>query len=306
MSKSDSADSLISMPSSLFQKAAGALANSPLLRRGKNLFAENLKNWNLPLSKFGKLQAGSWLILDDYSKGTFPPTFPDQQKAYQAEKDYRFSIPGMSVEQVTHNSMTKPFWFGKIGRIYRGQFNQLTWCLEKIAINPPAKILELGCGTGWTAEFLATMGYEVCGTTISDDDIADANRRIESLKIKGLSPALKFVAAPMESVHQALAGESFDAAFVYEALHHAFDWRESVRSTYTCLRSGGWLLICNEPNVLHTCVSYRVAKLSNTHEIGFSKSELIAELRKTGFNKIISTGAKMHCWFRPHWLLAQK
>lgn len=288
------------------QKAAGALANCSLFRRGKNLFAENLRDWNLPLSKYDKLWAGSWLILDDYSKGIFPPTFPDQQKAYQAEKDYRFSIPGMSAAQVSHNNMTKPFWFGKSGRAYLGQYIQITACLEKVGIKPPAKILELGCGGGWTAEFLATMDYEVCGTTISEDDIADAHRRIESLKVKGLSPALKFVATPMESVHQALAGESFDAAFVYEALHHAFDWRESIHSTYKCLRPGGWLLICNEPNVLHTCVSYRVAKLSNTHEIGFSKSELIAGLKKAGFKKIISVGAKVHCWFRPHWLLAQK
>src|SRR5689334_21720149 len=104
------------MSSNVLQKAAGALANSPLLSRGKALFAENLRNWNLPLSKFGKLQAGSWLILDDYAKGLFPPQFLDQQKAYQAEKDYRFSIPGMEAAEVSHISMTKPFWPGKAGR----------------------------------------------------------------------------------------------------------------------------------------------------------------------------------------------
>ena len=282
------------------------MAEAALLRRGKALFAENSRNWNLPLSKFGKLQAGAWLILDDYSKGVFPPQFLDQQKAYQAEKDYRFSIPGMASAEVARASMAKPFWFGKAGRAYLTQFGQLTASLEQVGVQPPAKILELGCGVGWTAEFLATMGYDICGTTISDDDIADANRRIKSLEAKGLAPALKFVAAPMESVHTAVAAGSFDAVFVYEALHHAFDWRAAVRSSYACLKPGGWLLICNEPNVLHTCVSYRVAKLSNTHEIGFRKSELVAELRKTGFGKIISTGAKLHCWFRPHWLLAQK
>lgn len=294
------------MSKSLLQRAAGALANSVLLRRGKALFADNATNWELPLSKSDKLWTGSWLILDDYSRGIFPPTFLDQQTAYQAEKNYRFSIPGMSVEQMVHGNMTKPFWFGKGGRGYLNQFNHLTLRLEQIGITPPANILELGCGSGWTAEFLATMGYAVCGTTISEDDIVDANRRTRSLEIKGLTPKLKFVAAPMESVQSTVAGEAFDAAFVYEALHHAFDWRKSVRSVYDCLRSGGWFLICNEPNILHTCVSYRVAKLSNTHEIGFSKGELIAELRKTGFRKVISVGPSMHCWFRPHWLLAQK
>ena len=281
------------------------MANSPLLRRGKTLFAENLSNWNLPLSKLGKLQAGGWLILDNYSRGIFPPQFLDQQKTYQAERDYPFSIPGMTAAQVRHNNMTKPFWFGKSGRLYLAQFTKITAALEHVGVKPAARILELGCGGGWAAEFLATMGYDVCGTTISDDDIADANRRIRSLEAKGISPALQFVAAPMESVHTAVPPRAFDAVFVYEALHHAFDWRAAIHSSHACLKSGGWLLICNEPNVLHTCISYRVAKLSNTHEIGFRKGELVAELRQAGFRKIISTGAKLHCWFHPHWLLAQ-
>lgn len=294
------------MPATFLQRIAGALAHSPVLGRGRALFAENQRDWNLPLSKFGKLQTGAWLILEDYSKGIFPPQFLDQQKAYQAEKDYHSSIPGMTTAQVRRNNVTKPFWPGQNGRAFLAQFAKLTGMLESVGVNPPAKLLELGCGSGWMTEFLATMGYDVCGTTISDIDVADANLRIKSLEAKGLSPALRFVATPMESVHQAVAPGSFDAVFVHEALHHAFDWRETVRAGYACLKPGGWLLIGNEPNVLHTCIAYRVAKLSNTHEIGFRKGELLAELRKTGFSKTISAGAKLHLWFRPHWLLAQK
>ncbi len=43
---------------------------------------ENSKNWNLSLSKLGKLQAGMYLILEDYSQGLFPPKFEDQAKTY--------------------------------------------------------------------------------------------------------------------------------------------------------------------------------------------------------------------------------
>jgi 2-polyprenyl-3-methyl-5-hydroxy-6-metoxy-1,4-benzoquinol methylase len=294
------------MPSDIFRQGADVLARSPLFRRGKALLAENSRNWNLPLSKFDKLLAGSWLILDDYSKGFFPPTFSDQQKAYQAEKDYRFSLPGFTAAEVDHSGMMKPFWFGKHGRRYLNNFNRLTTYLEKVELKPPARLLELGCGSGWMAEFLAAMGYQVCATTISEDDVVSASRRIKSLETKGGSPALKFLAVPMESVHTAVTAGSFDAAFVYEALHHAFNWREALRSGFLCLKNGGWLLICCEPNVLHTYISYRMAKLSNTHEIGFSKRELTVELKKIGFRKIISVGPKLHCWFRPHWLLAQK
>ena len=285
---------------------AGVLAGSPLFRRGKMLWDQNSRDWHFPLSKLDKLRSGLWLILHDYSKGIFPPQFLDQQKAYEAEKQYRFAIPGMSGEEAFRNSMIKPFCSGGIMRLYLSHFSRLTLHLEQVGIRPPAKILELGCGGGWMAEFLATVGYDICATTLAESDVIDANGRIQSLEAKGLSPALKFVAAPMESVHTAVEAGSFDAVFVYEALHHAFDWRAALHSSFACLKKGGWFLICDEPNVLHTCASYRVAKLSNTHEIGFSKSELIRELRKTGFQKIISTGPKLHWWFRGHWLLAQK
>ena len=294
------------MPPRWLKQSARLLANSAVFRPGRQLFAENLRNWNLPLSKFDKLRMGSWLILEDYSKGVFPPQFLDQRAAYQAEKDYFFALPGMTDKQVRYNNITKPFWPGKDRGIFLNQFSTLVSRLQQIQVEPPAKILELGCGGGWMAEFLATMGYDVCGTTISEIDIADAGRRIKALAAKEIPFKLRFVAAPMETIHETLAGELFDAAFVYEALHHAYDWRETIQSAHKCLRANGWLLICNEPNLLHTCISYRVAKLTNTHEIGFRKRELVAGLRQAGFRKIISTGPKWHWWFRPHWLLAQK
>jgi cyclopropane fatty-acyl-phospholipid synthase-like methyltransferase len=202
--------------------------------------------------------------------------------------------------------MTKPFWAGIAVRMYLTDFCQVVRCLEMTGINPPAKVLELGCGGGWTTEFLATIGYDVCGTTISDDDVHDARHRIKSLEARGLATSLSFVSSPMESVHEAVPAGTFDAVIVYEALHHAFDWRAALRASHACLKPGGWLLICKEPNLLHTFISYRVAKLTNTHEIGFSKNELIAELRQAGFRNIKSKGKKLHWWFSPHWLLAQK
>lgn len=294
------------MPTKPLQHAAGALAESPLFRRGKRLFAENERTWNMPLTKFDKLWAGVWLILSDYSKGQFPPTFTDQQKAYQAEKNYRTALAGVTAEAFTEAHQAKPFWFGSAVRAHLSDFIRLTALLETAGLRPPAALLELGCGSGWTAEFLATMGYHVCGTTLDEKDVLDANRRIDGLRAKGIKPALRYVAAPMESVHQQVAPASFDGVFVYEALHHAFDWHAALRASHTCLKPGGWLLICNEPNVLHTCVAYRVAKLSNTHEIGFRRGELVAALRATGFQNIISAGPKPHLWFRPHWLLAQR
>ena len=68
---------------------------------------------------------------------------------------------------------------------------------------------------------------------------------------------------PMESVADFLQDKEvlpFDVVFVFEALHHAYDWHQSLKSAFECLKPGGWLIICNEPNLIHTFVSYRIAK----------------------------------------------
>jgi 2-polyprenyl-3-methyl-5-hydroxy-6-metoxy-1,4-benzoquinol methylase len=261
------------------------------------VFEQNKADWNMALSKLDKLRSGLFIILHDYAAGKFPPAFTE----------IRETLCGVTSEQYTESELRKPFWAAPRTTAYLKSYCQLVGALEKLSILPPAKLLELGCGVGWTAEFLALTGYEVTGISISPSDIADARKRIESIRAKGLQRSLRFEVSTMEAVAELVGPRNhYDGVLIFEALHHAFDWRETLRSSFACLKPKGWLLLCNEPNVLHTFVSYRVARLSNTHEIGFSKRELITELRKVGFKKIISAGARLHCWVRPHWLFAQK
>ena len=157
------------------------------------------------------------------------------------------------------------------------------------------------------AEFLGLMKYSVLGTSIAPRDIDIAQKRKDSIKTKGLIVDLGYRVAPMETVAEAANDlDLFDAVFVYEALHHAFDWRKSVDSSFACLKPGGWFLICNEPNWLHTFISYRVAKLSKTHEIGFVRREIVFHLKKTGFRNIEILEKSPRFGYRHHWIAAQK
>ena len=293
--------------SGLLRRLCGALAYSPLLRRGRRLWEENQKNVNLPLAKWDKLGTGAYLILSDFSQGAFPPTFNDQQEAYLNEINTRTSRPGLSVEVFDRSQMTKPFWPNPALAMYLGGFLRIVRAFEAINLCPPAKLLELGGGSGWTAEFLVQLGYDVVSTTISPHDVALGAKRAEALRVKGISSLLDFVVAPMESVAAHVSTHvPFDAVFVFEALHHAFDWRAAISSACSSLKPGGWLLLCNEPNVMHTAIAYRVARLTTTHEIGFHKPTLIRHLKDTGFQKVISLGKCPHFFVHPHWLLAQK
>lgn len=259
----------------------------------------------MPLTRRDQLRAGSYLILRDYALGKFPPTFSDQAAAYEAEIAAAEGLPGVGPEELADMEMRKPFWFS--GKDYLPRFSALVRSLRLLGIAPPARLLELGCGSGWMAEFLATMHFRVTATTISPQDVALGNRRVRSLAEKGLATELEFLQCPMEQILRGIGQRPpYDAVYVYEALHHAFSWREAVVASYECLKPGGWLLICEEPNVLHTFVSYRLSRLANTHEIGFSRSELVRHLRATGFRPVKVLRNRVGLLVRPHWIAARK
>jgi 2-polyprenyl-3-methyl-5-hydroxy-6-metoxy-1,4-benzoquinol methylase len=289
------------------KKAARALSDSLLLKRGRELWAQNALQWEMPLSKWDKLWCGAYIILRDYSDHIFPPKFEDQSKAYENEINYTKSLPGYTVEQAKIACATKPLWGAKNSTRYMAQFNRLYSMLESVGVRPPQKLLELGCGCGWMAEFLAVAGYSVLGTSISPIEIEWAKEKVKALECKQTTGRLSFLAEPMESADTIPGGrESFDAVYIYEALHHAYDWRKAIKASANLLKKGGWLLLANEPNVLHTFISYRVARLSKTHEIGFHRSELISELKGCGFDNIEVLAPKWNNWVRAFWIIAQK
>jgi SAM-dependent methyltransferase len=295
----------------VLQRFAGWLSSSILFRRARSLWATNSEKWDLPLSKWEKLLIGCYITLKDYGTGLFPPKFVDQALVYQNEIDFHVSLPGYSGADVDRAEAAKPFWGASAAGRYLRDFCRIQSILEHHGVRPGNRLLELGCGSGWMAEFLALAGYRVVGTSISPYDIALANQRAAGLKCREIPGSVtydvKFLTSPMESIDTAPGcRNAFDAAYVYEALHHAFDWRTTLRATANTLKPGGCLLIAGEPNRLHTLISYRVAKLAKTHEIGFARRELIRELKASGFCSIEVLAPKINDWVTHHWILARK
>ena len=289
------------------RQLAGACSSSFLLRRGRTLWERNAKDWNVPLSKWDKLICGGYVITSDYAAGTFPPKFEDQALAYQNEIEYHASLPGLNLAEMQRSQITKPFWNARSCERFLRDFNRLFHILESHGVKPPQRLLELGCGSGWMAEMLVQAGYSVVGTTISKYDVEIANKKAEAVRAKDSKADIRFVECPMESVDDIPdARGAFDAAFVYEALHHAFDWRKTLRASAAILKRGGWLLLASEPNRLHTFIAYRVAKLSRTHEIGFTKGALVGELRNCGFGHVEVLRPRLNNQVTPFWIMARK
>lgn len=109
---------------------------------------------------------------------------------------------------------------------------------------PPAKLLDLGVGTGWTSIFFAKRGYDVIGQDIAEDAIYYAKQNKELHQLSNLS----FVASDYENM---TFEDEFDGAVFYDCLHHAQNEGIAIEMVYKALKPGG-VLITLEPGCGHS------------------------------------------------------
>jgi 2-polyprenyl-3-methyl-5-hydroxy-6-metoxy-1,4-benzoquinol methylase len=290
----------------MLRRLAAALAGSPLLARARRLTEKNRADWNLPLSRTDNLLICSYLMLSDYAAGLLPPAYSDKATAYENEMQYGHALGGISKEEFQAKEMRKPFWDANAADKYLNGFVRLLRLVESLGVAPGSRVLELGCGSGWMAEFFALTGYNIVATTIAPSDGPAVKNRAAALRAKGVTSEFVFKLTPMEDVDQVVELNSFDAAYVHQALHHAYDWKTVLRATFRTLKPGGWLIIADEPNVLHTFTSYRMGKLSLTHEIGMSRRRIIRRLRDAGYREVRVISPRFNDRLHPHWIVARK
>ena len=141
----------------------------------------------------------------------------------------------------------------------------------------PARLLDLGCGSGWTSVFFARRGYLVTGQDIAPDMIVLAEKNRSAAGISGL----EFVVSDYESMG---FDEEFDAAVFYDALHHAENPAAAIAGAYRALKPGG-MLVTLEPGVGHAAAEHsRVAvETYGVTERDMPPREIIRLGRAAGF-----------------------
>ena len=144
---------------------------------------------------------------------------------------------------------------------------------------PPAKLLDLGCGTGWTSIFLARMGFEVTGVDIAPDMIHHANQARDK---EGLTN-LRFMVLDYEDLP---FDEEFDCAVFFDSLHHAVDEELAIMKTFRALKAGG-VCIASEPGTGHreAAISRNAVEKFNVTEKDMPPEQIVNLGRKAGFSR---------------------
>lgn len=111
------------------------------------------------------------------------------------------------------------FWTNKPMSDFRGGPDSL-WrlglLLGALQIGPGDRVLDFGCGTGWTSVLLAQTGADVTGMDISTRALAVAATVVE--RHADLASRLRF--QPFDGTRIAAPDAFFDIVVVFDALHH--------------------------------------------------------------------------------------
>ena len=162
------------------------------------------------------------------------PTSPSSTWTKEVEASYFRRIPKEALEQ----AIRKPF-----SQDDRARLLVEIGTVISLLPDPPARLLDLGCGPGWTSAFFAQCGYEVVGVDFSPEAIAAAQ---DAYRIPGLSFRQHDWDEPLDP-----SLGTFDAAVFIDCLHHSMDETGPLRTAYAALRGPGSICVVCEPGTGH-------------------------------------------------------
>ena len=186
----------------------------------------------------------------------------------EGEKNY---LKNLGEEGIIH-SLNKPF-----SDINCGEFLIGIGAVMSLFPPPPAKILDLGCGTGWTSIFFCKAGYEVTGVDISDFSISHA----QNLKKKEQLNNVNFIVSDYEDL---TFEDEFDCIVFFDSLHHSEDEALALKMAYRALRKNG-ICITSEPGKGHSHAESSINAVNKfkVTEKDMPSSKIIKYSKKAGF-----------------------
>jgi 2-polyprenyl-3-methyl-5-hydroxy-6-metoxy-1,4-benzoquinol methylase len=187
----------------------------------------------------------------------------------QGEINY---LHNLSPEGVEH-SLRKPFSDPLCGRY----LSDIGLIMQLLPVEP-GRLLDVGCGTGWTSQFFARRGFDVLGVDISPYNIALAREINEKDGLSNLDFAV-------QDYEEMVFCNEFDSVLFYDSLHHSENEKKAIASAHRALKPGGVCITC-EPGLGHstTEAAQRVMNTYDVSERDMPAQLIIAAGKEAGFS----------------------
>lgn len=114
--------------------------------------------------------------------------------------------------------------------------------LVRYAAKKGGKVLEVGCGTGFTSLELARAGLEVTAIDLSPHSIRVAENTLKKAKRSKSFGTLVYQAGDV--LEMDFPEKHYDSAVFYSSLHHMPDIRKILTKAHRALKRGGCLIAC--------------------------------------------------------------
>ena len=153
-------------------------------------------------------------------------------------------------------------------------------------------VLDVGCGGGFTCEFMAKLHANVSGVDSSESSIAQAQAHAEAQNLK-----INYQCG--SALHLPYPDNSFDVVTCVDVLEHIPDWGRAVAQIHRVLKPGGHFFFDTiNRNALSALVLIYIFEYvlrlipRGTHDarLFIKPAELRAKLALTGFAAIHMTG----------------
>jgi SAM-dependent methyltransferase len=162
----------------------------------------------------------------------------------------------------------------------------------------PGDAVDLGCGAGNYAVWLAAHGFEVTGFDISPEALALAQKLAEKLGV-----SCRFLACDLTAEVEGL-DDCFDFALGWEVLHHVFpeDRERYVSNVHRILRPGGrYLSVCfSEDDVAEFGGDGKYCETPLGTTLYFSSEDELRDLFEPLFQVQELRTVEVEGKFRPH------
>ena len=141
-----------------------------------------------------------------------------------------------------------------------------------------ARVLDVGCGSGWFADKCATAGATVWATDLSFRGVRDARNRFRKAGCFQVGDVYNLP----------YADGCFDFVLLSEVLEHLEDIDRAVGEVGRVLRARGRILVSvpnREKIIQHLCIHCNKFTPANAHLHSFDEASLSARLRASGFTQ---------------------